>query len=329
MTVSKPQDPSNDEDSSVSSKDSDTTSNEATPTGTPLNLRGGILPWERGSNSSPGKRVNNPTSLDILLGRGKPVQSHSGNQRMLSIVDENRARYLDSERKVKHQIIEEILKSIKASGGRFLTRVDYENYWVEVNHAVAYRKVGHAFRSKARLKSGCVKRRADLSMNKTRDVSDLATGLVNNGVGVTQLARSALSLGPGAAMASPSHLVLGSGLVIPTLSYPTVYSPAVELQAPLADLRGRMQLRTAGSILNLNHPLNASLLSRQQPALGIANAPARGMALPMAGFVPLDPVLARSQVIDSLSANKMLLNGALGAGHYVTSPAFFASHLGY
>lgn len=33
-------------------------------------------------------------------------------------------------------------------------RVNYENYWVEVNRDVAYRKVGHAFRSKARISKG-------------------------------------------------------------------------------------------------------------------------------------------------------------------------------
>lgn len=40
---------------------------------------------------------------------------------------------------------------IKECGGRFLARVDYENYWVEVSHSIAYRKVGHAFRSKVRI----------------------------------------------------------------------------------------------------------------------------------------------------------------------------------
>ncbi|CAJ1952278.1 unnamed protein product [Cylindrotheca closterium] len=91
-----------------------------------------------------------PADVDILLGRGKPFQNHPGNQRMLTLVDKYRDRYQVAERKEKHDIVEEVMGLISGSGGRFLRRVDYENYWVEVAHAVAYRKVGHAFRSKAR-----------------------------------------------------------------------------------------------------------------------------------------------------------------------------------
>jgi hypothetical protein len=98
-------------------------------------------------------RIDTPSSVDILLGRGKPFQSHLGNQRMLRIVDACRERYLKSERKEKHTIVEDVIAAIMEIGGRFLSRVDYENYWVEVNHSIAYRKVGHAFRSKARRSS--------------------------------------------------------------------------------------------------------------------------------------------------------------------------------
>lgn len=95
-------------------------------------------------------RVVLPADVDILLGRGKPFQNHPGNQRMLGLVDKYRDRYQEAERKEKHDIVEEVMGIICGSGGRFLRRVDYENYWVEVNHSIAYRKVGHAFRSKAR-----------------------------------------------------------------------------------------------------------------------------------------------------------------------------------
>jgi len=95
-------------------------------------------------------RIVLPADVDILLGRGKPFQNHPGNQRMLSLVDKYKERYQAAERKEKHDIVEEVMGIISGSGGRFLRRVDYENYWVEVNHPIAYRKVGHAFRSKAR-----------------------------------------------------------------------------------------------------------------------------------------------------------------------------------
>jgi hypothetical protein len=102
-------------------------------------------------------RIVQPADVDILLGRGKPFQNHPGNQRMLVLVDKYRDRYQRAERKEKHDIVEEVMGIISGSGGRFLRRVDYENYWVEVGHSIAYRKVGHAFRSKARKADSSIK----------------------------------------------------------------------------------------------------------------------------------------------------------------------------
>lgn len=66
-----------------------------------------------------------------------------------------RAQYHESERAWKHEIIENVLKMIQGKGGRFLERIDdFENScWNEVSRTVAYRKVGHAFRSNARILS--------------------------------------------------------------------------------------------------------------------------------------------------------------------------------
>lgn len=106
-----------------------------------------------GSNDPNVTRVLATCSSDVLLGRGKPFQCHAGNQKMLDLVDAFRDQYFKAERKGKHTIVEEVMRIIKFNGGRFLSRVDYENYWVEVSHSIAYRKVGHAFRSKARVAS--------------------------------------------------------------------------------------------------------------------------------------------------------------------------------
>ena len=91
---------------------------------------------------------NEPAAADILLGRGKPFQSHPGNLIMLDIVDEKRAKYNLGDRKEKHRIIEHVLAEIRSRSGRFIMLVDES--WVEVKSSIAYRKVGHAFRSKAR-----------------------------------------------------------------------------------------------------------------------------------------------------------------------------------
>jgi hypothetical protein len=65
-----------------------------------------------------------PTPVDVLLGRGKPFQSHPGNQRMLRFVEDSREMYLQAERNGKHMIIEEVMGNIRESGGRFLSHVE-------------------------------------------------------------------------------------------------------------------------------------------------------------------------------------------------------------
>jgi len=127
-------------------------------------------------------RVVLPADADILLGRGKPFQNHAGNQRMLTLVDKYRERYQQAERKEKHDIVEEVMGIISGSAGRFLRRVDYENYWIEVSHAIAYRKVGHAFRSKARKNNNENKNNSSMLTDVvgTRDTNTNSTSSVED-----------------------------------------------------------------------------------------------------------------------------------------------------
>lgn len=95
---------------------------------------------------------------------------------MLRIVDLYRKRYHESERAFKHEIIEEVLDIIKGNGGRFLERIDDVNeversFWNQVPHRMAYRKVGHAFRSNARRIS---MEKRDQAHNQRRNISAMA-----------------------------------------------------------------------------------------------------------------------------------------------------------
>ena len=90
------------------------------------------------------KKISKPSSFDVLFGRGKPYQGHEGNIRLHKIVNVHKERYLKSRRDDKFAIAEEIVQYIKQGGdgsdgskskkqrGRFLKRVDGEEYWVEV-----------------------------------------------------------------------------------------------------------------------------------------------------------------------------------------------------
>lgn len=121
----------------------------------------------------PSNVIKTPNVHDVLLGRGKPFQNHDGNQSMLRIVDMYRKRYHESERAFKHEIIEEVLDIIKSKGGRFLERIDdfEKSFWNQVPHRMAYRKVGHAFRSNARRIS---MEKRDQANNQRRNASAMA-----------------------------------------------------------------------------------------------------------------------------------------------------------
>jgi hypothetical protein len=94
-------------------------------------------------------RIYRPSKNDILCGRGKPIQDHTGNLRMRNIAAKYTDFYLNSRVHKKQEIVEEVVKLVKNSDGivaRFLKRVGRENYWVEVSDAVASNKVSHALR---------------------------------------------------------------------------------------------------------------------------------------------------------------------------------------
>jgi hypothetical protein len=75
------------------------------------------LPGLVASTATP---VIRPNPNDVLLGRGKPFQNWAGNQNMLNLIDSYRKRYHEAERAYKHRIIEDVLRTIRGSGGRFL-----------------------------------------------------------------------------------------------------------------------------------------------------------------------------------------------------------------
>lgn len=65
----------------------------------------------------------------VLLGRGKPFQSHYGNIRLHKLVNENREQYLGASRDEKNSIAKSIVQNIKRGtdgepSGRFLKRAD-------------------------------------------------------------------------------------------------------------------------------------------------------------------------------------------------------------
>lgn len=91
------------------------------------------------------QRILIPGTCDVLLGRGKPLQKHSGNLRYHLIVESFQDRYETASKLEKTNISKEIVEEIKRSGGRFLKQDKCG--WVEIDDDDARYKVSHTFRN--------------------------------------------------------------------------------------------------------------------------------------------------------------------------------------
>lgn len=91
------------------------------------------------------KRVIVPGNFDVLLGRGKPLQKHSGNLRYHHIIESYHGQYEAAQKLEKTNLSKLIVKKMQDSGGRFLKQDDVG--WVEIDDDAARYKVSHTFRN--------------------------------------------------------------------------------------------------------------------------------------------------------------------------------------
>lgn len=97
--------------------------------------------------------VHTVNENDVLCGRGRGPAGHSGNVRFHELVAEKRMAYLTStDRKEKANICEEIIDTVRRSGGRFLKKISGSGrktnpkLWEIVSDAKAKAKTGQALR---------------------------------------------------------------------------------------------------------------------------------------------------------------------------------------
>jgi hypothetical protein len=95
---------------------------------------------------NPHLQIYVPAPLDVLMGREKIAQEHTGNFRYNQIIQSRLEKYDNGTRQEKTQMATEILEVVKGYGGRFLKLES--GSWVQVNDLVAREKVSNAFRSK-------------------------------------------------------------------------------------------------------------------------------------------------------------------------------------
>jgi len=105
--------------------------------------------WEKEAEAgSTDPWIEIPTNRDVLLGRGKPIQSHLGNVRLNVMVDERVEEYVacGKDLTTKRRIVSDIIKGVQASSGRFLSRST--GVWKPITYEATVEKVSHLFRNR-------------------------------------------------------------------------------------------------------------------------------------------------------------------------------------
>jgi hypothetical protein len=94
--------------------------------------------------------VKTPGYRDILLGRGRGIQTANGNYLMRQIVASHRTKYCSLMRQDRRKYSEAVLEEVLATGARFLQRTECDEgeYWVPVDREAAHDKVSHSLREK-------------------------------------------------------------------------------------------------------------------------------------------------------------------------------------
>jgi hypothetical protein len=117
---------------------------------------------------NPHPRISVPAPLDVLMGREKISQEHTGNFRYNQIIQSRLEKYDNGTKQEKTQMATEILEVVKGYGGRFLKLES--GSWVQVDDRVAREKVSNGFRSKRKTGGAkctpCLKTEEDTSRKK-------------------------------------------------------------------------------------------------------------------------------------------------------------------
>ena len=92
-----------------------------------------------------------PALVDILLGKGKPIQQHKGNAHLHHLVDSNMSLYEGySNNENKTLLTHQLVGEAKATGGRFLKQ-DEDGVWMEIDDNTARTKVSTLFRARRKM----------------------------------------------------------------------------------------------------------------------------------------------------------------------------------
>ncbi|CAJ1937027.1 unnamed protein product [Cylindrotheca closterium] len=105
-----------------------------------------VIQQEREEELKNGGKILCPTSVDVLLGRGRHPQEHLGNLNLAELVDAHTGTYASMPSQDKRTLNCFIVQTVQGQGGRFLKRGPRGEGWEVVGDEVAIDKVRNRFR---------------------------------------------------------------------------------------------------------------------------------------------------------------------------------------
>lgn len=94
-------------------------------------------------------KIDLPSPQDVLLGKGKALMRHYGNQSFRNLIEDNVGEYISActGKGSKAIVITRMMEQIHATGGRFLKKNDTNDWWEAASDHETRLKVGKAFGS--------------------------------------------------------------------------------------------------------------------------------------------------------------------------------------
>lgn len=128
------------------------------------------LKLESGETTTKDELVIVPGPTDVLMGREWGAQLHPGNMRFRSTIAEHSETYEEARKRDKTNIAEQIVRDVKASGGRFL-KFGGEVYGL-VDDTIAREKVSSTFRGRRKAVLADEKRKEAEVSTETRSLEE-------------------------------------------------------------------------------------------------------------------------------------------------------------
>mmetsp|Transcript_35127 Transcript_35127/g.85000 ORF Transcript_35127/g.85000 Transcript_35127/m.85000 type:complete len:685 (+) Transcript_35127:147-2201(+) len=149
---------------------------------------------DRDSNEEVVARLVLPNNIDVLLGRGRPLQKHYGNLNYHFLVEEYQAEHERSTKSEKTMMVKTILDKIRKYGGRFLKQDDV-GFWVEIDDDTARAKISQTFRNHRCVARATLKKKKKAVAGAEASDAQVATASSSAPVGVYQTDSSSVSRG--------------------------------------------------------------------------------------------------------------------------------------